>query len=252
MARSLLLCAAGRPAHPSCQPAGTRLHRAHHARVLSVPVHLQPCVFRVDYQLEQAGNKEFGSVFINEKENAAVSLVANGWAKVRAFRQATGGCSSRAALALQHKQAFLCTKQCLSTKYRPWLLNQDAFKTGMDLPAPFCARLHMYMQVRAPGGQQSPFYDELAKAQEDAEAKSLGVHTKDKDAAAASVRDNLSADGAAPPGWLACACRLVSWGELTLAVAVAWSGSGRRTKAPRHAWLAAGLHTLAHCMLLLP
>lgn len=89
----------------------------------------KPCVFRVDYTLEQAGGKEFGTVFINEKENVAATLLAAGWAK-----------------------------------------------------------------VRTPGGSQSPFYDDLAKAAGDAEARSLGVHTKDKDAAAAAVRDLLSAD----------------------------------------------------------
>ncbi|PSC71228.1 hypothetical protein C2E20_5281 [Micractinium conductrix] len=88
-----------------------------------------PCVFRVDYTIEAAGNREFGSVFVNEKENAALSLVAAGLAK-----------------------------------------------------------------VRTPGGQQSPFYDDLAKAAADAEAKGLGVHTKDRDAAAAAVRDLMSAD----------------------------------------------------------
>ncbi|KAL4429360.1 hypothetical protein ABPG77_005134 [Micractinium sp. CCAP 211/92] len=89
----------------------------------------KPCVFRIDYQLEAAGNREFGSVFVNEKENVAVSLVAAGLAK-----------------------------------------------------------------VRTPGGQQSPFYDDLAKAQADAESRSLGVWTKDKDALAAAVRDVQSAD----------------------------------------------------------
>ena len=99
---------------------------------------LQPCVFRVDYQLEQAGNKEFGTVFVNEKENVAVSLVAAGLAK-----------------------------------------------------------------VRTPGGSQSAFYDDLAKAAADAEAKGLGVHTKDREAAAAAVRDLLSQDGGCccPPAW---------------------------------------------------
>ena len=51
-------------------------------------------------------------------------------------------------------------------------------------------------QVRTPGGSQSPFYDDLAKAAGDAEARGLGVHNKDKDASAAAVRDLLSADGA--------------------------------------------------------
>ena len=49
-----------------------------------MPALLQPCVFRVDYTLEQAGGKEFGTVFINEKENVAATLLAAGWAKVRA------------------------------------------------------------------------------------------------------------------------------------------------------------------------
>jgi staphylococcal nuclease domain-containing protein 1 len=97
-------------------------------------------VFRVDYQLEQAGNKEFGTVFVNEKENVAVSLVGAGLAK-----------------------------------------------------------------VRTPGGSQSAFYDELVKAAADAEAKGLGVHTKDREAAAAAVRDLLSQDGGCRclPGCLA-------------------------------------------------
>ena len=44
----------------------------------------KPCVFRVDYSLD--GGREFGTVFINDKENVALASVANGWAKVR-----TGG-----------------------------------------------------------------------------------------------------------------------------------------------------------------
>jgi hypothetical protein len=43
---------------------------------------LQPCVFRVDYALEAAGGREFGSVIINERENVGSALVANGLAKV--------------------------------------------------------------------------------------------------------------------------------------------------------------------------
>ncbi|KAI3435969.1 hypothetical protein D9Q98_002027 [Chlorella vulgaris] len=89
----------------------------------------KPCVFRVDYALEQAGGKEFGSVFVNDKENVALALVTAGWAK-----------------------------------------------------------------VRAPSDKQSPFYDHLVKAQEDAEGKGLGLHTKDSDAAAAGVRDVFAAD----------------------------------------------------------
>lgn len=39
------------------------------------------CVFRTDYKVEQLGNREFGSVFI-DKENVALTVVANGWSKV--------------------------------------------------------------------------------------------------------------------------------------------------------------------------
>lgn len=85
---------------------------------------LQPCVFRIEYALEQAGGREFGSVFINEKENVALAVVAAGMAKVR--------------------------------------------------PA---------------GGQQSPFYDDLVKAQASAESTGSGVFTKDRDVVSSAVRD---------------------------------------------------------------
>jgi hypothetical protein len=42
-------------------------------------------VFKVDYVVEAAGNKEFGSVFLqqgSQQENVALSVVQNGWAKV--------------------------------------------------------------------------------------------------------------------------------------------------------------------------
>ncbi|CAD7701107.1 unnamed protein product, partial [Ostreobium quekettii] len=39
------------------------------------------CVFRTDYRVEQIGNREFGSVFM-DKENVALTVAANGWAKV--------------------------------------------------------------------------------------------------------------------------------------------------------------------------
>ena len=42
----------------------------------------QFCVFRTDYVLEQAAGREFGSVYLDNKENLAVSVVAAGWAKV--------------------------------------------------------------------------------------------------------------------------------------------------------------------------
>lgn len=45
----------------------------------------QAVVFKVDYVVEVAGNKEFGSVFLQrgqQQENIALSIVQNGWAKV--------------------------------------------------------------------------------------------------------------------------------------------------------------------------
>lgn len=44
-------------------------------------------MFKVDYVVEVAGNKEFGSVFLQQggqQENVALSVVQNGWAKVGA------------------------------------------------------------------------------------------------------------------------------------------------------------------------
>lgn len=46
---------------------------------------LQPCVFKVDYTVEVAGNKEFGSLFLQhgqQQENVALTIVQSGWAKV--------------------------------------------------------------------------------------------------------------------------------------------------------------------------
>lgn len=40
------------------------------------------CVFRVDYKIDAANGREFGSVFLGE-ENVALSSVRNGFAKVR-------------------------------------------------------------------------------------------------------------------------------------------------------------------------
>lgn len=42
-------------------------------------------------------------------------------------------------------------------------------------------------QVRPPGGQQSPYYEELAKAAEAAEAKGVGMYTKVRWAAGQSM-----------------------------------------------------------------
>ena len=45
---------------------------------------LQQCVFKVDYVVEQIGNREFGSVFLDQQENVALAVVSGGWAKVGA------------------------------------------------------------------------------------------------------------------------------------------------------------------------
>jgi len=41
------------------------------------------CVFRVDYSLDIAGGKDFGTVFVNDRENVSLLIAEAGWAKVR-------------------------------------------------------------------------------------------------------------------------------------------------------------------------
>lgn len=59
------------------------------------PAALQGVTFRIDYVVEAIGNKEFGSVFLQtsagQQENVALSIVQNGWAKVRAAGGGGGG-----------------------------------------------------------------------------------------------------------------------------------------------------------------
>ncbi len=44
---------------------------------------LQPCTFKVDYTLENIPGREFGSVFLTDKnENLALAVVSCGWSKV--------------------------------------------------------------------------------------------------------------------------------------------------------------------------
>ncbi|KAG1657494.1 hypothetical protein FOA52_008370 [Chlamydomonas sp. UWO 241] len=43
----------------------------------------QQVTFKVDYTVEAIGNRPFGSVFLGEKDNVALSVVAAGWCKVR-------------------------------------------------------------------------------------------------------------------------------------------------------------------------
>lgn len=130
------------PTALQAQPAGPRwewlvggmLPAGHPAPLLHTPTCLplpQPVIFRVEYALEQAGGREFGSVFLSERENVALALVAAGLAK-----------------------------------------------------------------VRSAGGQQSPFYEDLAKAAEDAEARGVGLWTKDHAKLQAAVRASASSEGA--------------------------------------------------------
>lgn len=152
---------------------------------------MQPCVFRIDYQLEAAGNREFGSVFVNEKENVAVSLVAAGLAKVGAWRAALWG-NEQQECCSQHICCIVCLAglQHGSPGSMAPTVKCNPCRNPLPQLLPSCS------QVRTPGGQQSPFYEDLAKAQADAESRGLGVWTKDKDALAAAVRDVPSADGA--------------------------------------------------------
>ena len=97
------------------------------------------CVFRVDYTVDALGGRAFGTVFLGDKENVALSLVSSGMARVR--------------------------------------------------PA-------------SEGQQRSPFYDELMKAQEQAEAEGLGVHSTDPSTTQDSVRGIVSSDGFDSHGFL--------------------------------------------------
>mmetsp|Transcript_6774 Transcript_6774/g.14968 ORF Transcript_6774/g.14968 Transcript_6774/m.14968 type:complete len:971 (+) Transcript_6774:79-2991(+) len=91
----------------------------------------QSVVFKVDYVVEQIGNREFGSVFIGQQDNVALAVVSNGWAK-----------------------------------------------------------------VRAGGEKQSPYVEELKKAEEAAQIAGLGIHTRDPSAVAKSVREIQVGDDA--------------------------------------------------------
>ncbi|GLI65134.1 hypothetical protein VaNZ11_008590 [Volvox africanus] len=85
----------------------------------------QPCVFRVDYVVEAIGNREFGSVFLNQQDNVAIAVVANGWAKIRV------------------------------------------------------------------GKEQSPYLEELTRAQEAAQSAGLGLWSKDPQRTARAVRETV-------------------------------------------------------------
>jgi staphylococcal nuclease domain-containing protein 1 len=43
----------------------------------------KPCTFRIDYTLEAAGGRDFGTVYINDNENLALASVAAGMSRVR-------------------------------------------------------------------------------------------------------------------------------------------------------------------------
>ena len=61
---------------------------------------LQPCTFKVDYTLENVPGREFGSVFLTDKnENLAVAVVSSGWSKVSILTCFQTYIGSAAALA---------------------------------------------------------------------------------------------------------------------------------------------------------
>lgn len=86
-------------------------------------------VFKIDYVVEAIGNREFGSVFLGQADNIALSVVAAGWAK-----------------------------------------------------------------VRAGGSQQSPYLEELKKAEEAAQLAGAGLWSKDPGAISKAVREISSDD----------------------------------------------------------
>lgn len=128
-------------------------------------------MFRVDYTLEQAGGKEFGTVFINEKENVAATLLAAGWAKVRAAKRyevpdCYGPWFAAWAQRLPHQgcgssRAELACPGCFfSCKCVPFA---GACESPVHQSPLHTACTPLQAQVRTPGGSQSPFYDDLAK-----------------------------------------------------------------------------------------
>lgn len=98
----------------------------------------QACVFKIDYVVEQIGNREFGSVFLNQQDNVALAVVSNGWAK-----------------------------------------------------------------LRSQGTQQSPYLEQLKRAEEDAQARGVGQWTKDPDVIRASVRTVIPDDAFDPRAFFA-------------------------------------------------
>lgn len=107
---------------------------------------LQACTFKVDYTLENIPGREFGSVFLTDKnENLALAVVSSGWSKVG-----------------KHP-----TSQKMS-----WLLM--LLMLGLWLRT----ALPLLLQIRSGGGQQSPYYAELETAQSNAESSGLGLWSK--------------------------------------------------------------------------
>ena len=152
---------------------------------------LQPCVFRVEYSLEQAGGREFGSVFVNEKENAAAALVGAGLAKVRAAAAHEGDARQSCEVALRRRarglpggrrslasQPASCPRGSRSRGRMLLALTLSAHQKGEESSPACTACASAGAQVRPPGGQQSPYYEELAKAAEGAEARGVGMYTK--------------------------------------------------------------------------
>ena len=113
---------------------------------------LQPCVFKVDYVVEAIGNKEFGSIFLEangQKENIALSVVSNGWAKV-------------SFTPYKERDHAVCSL------YRLQLVVHVSTRS---------LYVH-FLQVRETGSQQSPYIEDLKRAQEAAQGAGVGLWNK--------------------------------------------------------------------------
>lgn len=88
----------------------------------------KPCVFRIDYKLDIAGGKEFGSVFVDESENLSVASVAAGWCRVREG----GAQQSPFYESLKMEEMKAKTKHLGLHKDDPKLLSQSVRNINVD------------------------------------------------------------------------------------------------------------------------
>lgn len=109
---------------------------------------LQPCVFKVDYVVEQLQGREFGSVFLNQTENVALTVAAAGWAKVRTLSGADANnpkknspymeVRSRCCMRGWSCRADMHTSRSGSGMHPEWL-GQTALRRRLPRPCVMCA-----------------------------------------------------------------------------------------------------------------